>query len=85
MTTYSIFIGDKFIGSVDGFDVAYDCFESAMFIAEKTCQTVSVVRYNEEGASEIAYYDPEEINDDFEGIHDDLGFDPYAGCYTYDC
>ena len=61
MTTYAIFIGDKFIGSVDGFDVAYDCFESAVFIAEKTCQTVSLVRYEEGKISEIAHYDPEEI------------------------
>lgn len=85
MTTYSIFIGDKLVGSVNGFDVAYDCYESAANIAEKTGQTASLVQYEEGEASEIACYDPEEINDDFEGIHDDLGFDPYAGCFTYDC
>ena len=85
MTTYSIFIGDKLVGSVNGFDVAYDCYESAANIAEKTCQTASLVRYEEGEILEIAHYDPEEINDDFEGIHDDLGFDPYAGCVTYDC
>ena len=85
MATYSIFIGDKIIGSISGFDVAYDCYESATNIAEKTCQTASLVRCDEEGVSEIAHYDPEEVDDDFEGIHDDLGYDPYAGCFTYDC
>lgn len=85
MTTYSIFIGRELIGSVSGFDVAYDCYESAMNIAEKTCQTASLMRYEEGEILEIAHYDPEEIGDDFEGVHDDLGFDPYMGCYTYDC
>lgn len=61
MTTYHIFIGRELIGSVGGFDVAYDCYESAMNIAEKTCQTASLVRYEEGKISEIAHYDPEEI------------------------
>ena len=30
---------------------------------------------------------PEEVEDDDEpnDIDDDCGFDPYEGCYTYDC
>ena len=65
MTTYHIFIGDTFIGSVSDFETACDCYESAANIAEKTCQTVSLVRCDEKGIVEIAYYDPEEINGDF--------------------
>lgn len=65
MATYHIFIGDTFIGSVDGFDVAYDCFEAAMIIAEKTYKTVSLVRCDEKGIDEIAHYDPEEVDDNF--------------------
>lgn len=65
MATYSIFIGDKLVGSVGGFEVAQDCYESAINMAEKTYQTASLVRCDEKGIAEIAYYDPEEINDDF--------------------
>ena len=65
MTTYHIFIGDTFIGSVSGFETACDCYESAANIAEKTCQTVSLVRYDEKGIVEIAHYDPEEVDDNF--------------------
>lgn len=63
MTTYSIFIGDKLIGSVNGFDVAYDCYESAANIAEKTGQTASLVQCEEGEILEIAYYDPDDIED----------------------
>lgn len=33
------------------------------------------------------YTTPEEVEDDHEpnDIDDDCGFDPYEGCYTYDC
>lgn len=58
---YSIFIGNNLIGSVSGFDVAYNCYESAANIAEKTCQTASLVQYEEGEILEIAYYDPEEF------------------------
>jgi hypothetical protein len=65
MTTYHIFIGNTFIGSVSGFETACDCYESAANIAEKTCQTVSLVRCDEKGIVEIARYDPEEVDDNF--------------------
>ena len=33
------------------------------------------------------YTTPEEVDDEYEpnDIDDDCGFDPYEGCYTYDC
>ena len=30
-------------------------------------------------------YDEDDYEDDYEGDFDEMGFDPYEGCYTFDC
>ena len=36
-------------------------------------------------AEVLAMVDDEWVDDEPAGIDDDCGFDPYEGCYTYDC
>lgn len=85
MNTYTIYLGATPIASVADTDAAYACYEAAKTIGAYADRSVSLV-WDETG-EEVAYSDPpEECSDDEPAdIDDDCGFDPYEGCYTYDC
>ena len=87
MATYTIYLGSRPIANVDGGEAAYVCFEAAKTIAEMTGRTALLVD-NETGA-EVAEYDPNELEEEVEDWDepdvDEAGFDPYEGCYTWDC
>lgn len=83
MNTYTIYIGAHPIACVCGHDAAYACYEAARTIAEYTNRTAYLV-WDETG-EQIAGYEPAETDDEPADIDSDFGFDPYEGCYTYDC
>lgn len=89
MSNYIIYIGNKEIVTVSGGKTCSTCFEAATTIAEMTYQTASLVC--SETGEVVLFYTPEEEEyeeEEYEepaDIDDDYGFDPYAGCYTYDC
>lgn len=82
MNTYTVYLGATPIAGGFGADAAYDCFDAAKTIAAYTDRTASLV-WDETG-EEVAYFDPNE-DDEPADIDSDFGFDPYEGCYTYDC
>ena len=86
MNTYTVYLGTTPIACVTA-EGAYPCFEAAKTIAEFTGKEASLV-WNENG-EEVAFFDPENPEEsgepDWDGYDDDCGFDPYEGCYTYDC
>lgn len=47
------------------------------------------IEWDEDDIPEDWEFTFEECNsddyDDYDGDYDECGFDPYAGCYTYDC
>ena len=74
----------EFVAEVDGTEIAYDCYFDTKTIARATGKTLSLI--DKETAEVVAFFDPE--NDEDEEYYDDCddcGFDPYCGCYTYDC
>lgn len=88
--TYSIFIGDRYIATTEAGDATFACFEAAKTIAEYTKQIATLVD-NTNGII-IAYSNDNDDDDDLdldEEWGDDgnleAGFDPYEGCYAYDC
>ena len=90
MTTYTIYLGSTPIACVDGVEAAYVCWRAVKIIAETTGRTAALV-WDETG-EEIETFgdedDDEYINedwDDYEPDVDETGFDPYEGCYTWDC
>ncbi len=83
MNTYTIYIGSTPIACVCGTDAAYDCYDAAKVIAAYTDREASLV-WDETG-EEVAYFDPNEGDDEPADIDSDCGFDPYMGCYTDDC
>ena len=85
MNTYTIYVGATPIACVADTDDVYTCYEVAKIIGEHADRSVSLV-WDETG-EEVAYSDPPEkcFEDEPDDIDDDCGFDPYEGCYTYDC
>lgn len=86
--TYTIYLNGNSIATVEGCEAAYTCYEAAKTIAEMTGQTCSLVW--SETAEVVASFDPNgDEDEDYDTIDADtyyeMGFDPYEGCYTYDC
>lgn len=85
MNNYIIYIGGREIATVSGTEFANEAFDKAMDLAELLNETCSLAQG--ETGEVIAFYNPEEEEDYEEpvDIDDECGFDPYEGCYTYDC
>jgi hypothetical protein len=85
MTTYTIYLGSAPIACVADTSDAYACYEAAKTIGLCTGKQVSLV-WDETG-EEVAYFDAseEDFDDEPADIDDDCGFDPYEGCFTFDC
>lgn len=85
MNTYTIYLGSNPIACVAGTTAAYACYEAAKALTEYTGKCASLV-WDETG-EEVAYCDPseEDFDDEPADIDDDCGFDPYEGCFTFDC
>ena len=77
----------------DRYDEAYWAgYEEAMKIANTQVNEAYWQGYNEareayDGTSDDDYEEPEDLENliDPDDVDDDFGFDPYMGCYTYDC
>ena len=85
MNTYTIYLGATPIACVADTNAAYACCEAAKTIGKYTGKGASLVwdATGEEVACRgpfVGYFDDEPAD-----IDDDCGFDPYEGCYTYDC
>lgn len=44
-----------------------------------------IAEEDEEAESLYAEYDEDDVLDDYEYGDDDMGFNPYMGCYDFDC
>ena len=88
MNTYTIYLGATPIACVADTNAAYTCYEAAKTIGEFTGKQISLV-WDETGevvAYQLSAKDEDEyFNDDPADIDDDCGFDPYEGCFTFDC
>ena len=81
---YIIYLNNKEIATIDGTEIAYECFQATETITLATGQTASLV--DAETAEVVAFFDPnEEEEEEYYDDYDECGFDPYCGCYTYDC
>jgi hypothetical protein len=87
MTTYTIYLGANPVACVDGAEATYVCWEATKTIAEMTGRTAILV-CDETGEEIESFGDEEdEWDEDEECLNGDeeMGFDPYEGCYTWDC
>ena len=81
--TFTLFIDSHLITSVDGTEFAYEAWAKVRELAELLGVRASMVA--NEDLEMVAEYDPEDFGDEPDDIDDDCGFDPYEGCYTWDC
>lgn len=80
MNTYSIYLRNEWVATVDGMDYAGEVWVKTKELAELLGVFAFMV-WDETGELIASTSEEEEPAD----IDDDCGFDPYEGCYTYDC
>lgn len=84
MNTYTIYLGATPIAIINGTEYAYEVWAKVKELAELLGKTADLTW--DETDEVVAFYDPEEEScEEPADIDDDCGFDPYEGCYTYDC
>lgn len=82
-TTYTLFINATPISTVSGTEFAYEAWDKTRDLAELLGAHATMVA--DEDSEVVAEYDPEEFDCEPADIDDDCGFDPYEGCFTWDC
>lgn len=80
MNTYSIYLRNEWVATVDGMDYAGEVWVKTKELAE-LLEVFAFMVWDETGELIASTGEEEEPAD----IDDDCGFDPYEGCYTYDC
>lgn len=80
MNTYSIYLRNEWVATIDGMDYAGEVWVKTKELAELLGVFAFMV-WDETGELIASTGEEEEPAD----IDDDCGFDPYEGCYTYDC
>lgn len=81
---YSLFLGSHFIASVNGTEYAYEVWVKLSALAEALGEYASMVA--NEDSEVVAEYDPDDFGEEEpDDIDNDCGFDPYEGCFTWDC
>lgn len=87
MANFYIVINGKIIATVGGVEAAWNAYFSAGVFCDaigatcdlvdaETCEVIDSCGYDDE---------PEEDVEDFVEENLEEGFDPYEGCYTFDC
>lgn len=81
---FMIYIENRMIGEVSGMDFAYEVYTKAAELGEMIGDTAHLVS-GETGEIIASSDDYDDYDRDYEPDYDECGFDPYAGCYTWDC
>ena len=81
---YYIYIENKLVAEVTGDEFAYEVYAKASELAEMIGEIANLVD-GETGEVIASSDDWDDYDSDYEPDCDECGFDPYEGCYTYDC
>ena len=81
---FYIYITNKEIAEVEGIDYAYEVYRKTCELADLLGLVAHLVD-GETGEVLESSDDEDEGEGDYEPDADEVGFDPYEGCYTYDC
>lgn len=81
---FYIYITNKEIAEVEGIDYAYEVYRKTSELADLLGLVAHLVD-GETGEVLESSDDEDEGESDYEPDADEVGFDPYEGCYTYDC
>ena len=78
---YFIYIENRMIAEVEGDEFAWEAYRKTCELADLLGETASLV--DSETGEVIQYSD--EWDDEPADIDNDMGFDPYMGCFTDGC
>ena len=82
--TYTLILNSKVVAEVFGTEYAYEAWDKLEELARFLCVPAYLV--SNDDSEVVAEYDPEDDGvDEPADIDDDCGFDPYEGCFTWDC
>lgn len=81
---YYIYIENRMVAEVEGNEFAWEVYRKTCELAEMLGQIANLVD-GETGEVIESSDDWDDYDEDYEPDYDECGFDPYAGCYTYDC
>lgn len=85
--SYTLFLDNSTIAHVEGTKLAYDAWMKLRELAEVLHVRAELV-YDED-SEVLAIYEPDEEEESWDNEPDDIdsdeGFDPYEGCFTWDC
>ena len=85
MANYIIYINGSIFGSISGCEAAWDIWYKVIELCKSVDAGCDLVDAKTGEVIESFGYDAEEPEDTDEPNDLDCGFDPYEGCYTYDC
>ena len=81
---FMVYIENRMIAEVSGADFAYEVYAKASELADMLGETVHLVD-GETGEVIASSDDWDDYDEDYEPDYDECGFDPYEGCFTWDC
>jgi hypothetical protein len=82
--TYTLILNGKVVAEVSGTEYAYEAWTKLEELARFLCVPAYLV--SNDDSEVVGEYDPEDDGvDEPADIDDDCGFDPYEGCFTWDC
>ena len=81
---YYIYIENRMVAEVSGMDFSYEVYAKASELAEMLGECAHLVS-GETGEIIASSDDYNDYDGDYEPDYNECGFDPYAGCYTFDC
>lgn len=76
---YYIYIENRMVAEVEGSEFAWEVYRKTCELADLLGEVANLV---DGETGEVIEASDEE---DYEPDVDECGFDPYEGCYTYDC
>ena len=84
---FYIYINGNSIGEVSGYEAAWDAYRKAIALCALTDARCDLVDGETGEAIDTFDYEiyEDELDEDYEPDYFECGFDPYEGCYTYDC
>ena len=79
-----IYIENRMVAEVEGYEFAWEVYRKTSELADMLGEIAHLVD-GETGEILESSDDWDDYDEDYEPDYDECGFDPYEGCYTYDC
>ena len=80
---FYIYIENRMVAEVEGYEFAWEVYRKTCELADLLCEVTNLV--DGETGEVIESSDEDYDYDEPADIDNDMGFDPYMGCFSDDC